>query len=43
MLDKTITNALIALRRQIIRGNLDRLDHVNALLAARGIARLPCK
>lgn len=37
MQDKTITNALLALRAQIIRGNLDGLDHVNALLVARGI------
>ena len=37
MQDRTITNALLALRKQIIRGNLDGLDHINALLAARGI------
>lgn len=40
MLDKTITNALLQLRVQIIRGNLDGLDHVEALLLARG-AGLP--
>ena len=38
MLDKTITNALKALRRQIIRENLDGLAHVDALLLARGIS-----
>lgn len=37
MQDRTITNALLALRGQIIRGNLDGLKHVNALLAARGV------
>lgn len=37
MLDKTITNALLALRAQIIRDNLDGLGHVNALLTQRGI------
>jgi hypothetical protein len=37
MLDKTITNALIALRKQIIRESLDGLPHVDALLAARGV------
>ncbi|GGH60723.1 hypothetical protein GVY41_17250 [Frigidibacter albus] len=37
MLDKTINNALLALRAQIIRENLDGLDHVNALLIQRGI------
>lgn len=37
MLDKTITNALIALRAQIIRDHLDGLAHVDALLLARGI------
>jgi hypothetical protein len=37
MLDKTITNALLALRAQIIRENLGGLDHVNALLITRGI------
>ncbi len=37
MQDKTITNALLELRKQIIRGNLEGLDHVNALLVARGI------
>ena len=37
MLDKSITSALLALRAQIIRGNLDGLDHVEALLVQRGI------
>jgi hypothetical protein len=37
MQNKTITNALIALRKQIIRENLDGLAHVDALLLARGI------
>ncbi len=37
MLDKTITNALIALRKQIIRDSLDGLVHVDALLVSRGI------
>lgn len=40
MQDKTIDNALLALRKQIIRGDLDGLDHVEALLTARGV-RLP--
>ncbi len=38
MLDKTITSALLQLRAQIIRGRLDGLDHVEALLRARGVA-----
>jgi hypothetical protein len=37
MQDRTITNALVALRKNIIRENLDGLDHVDALLLARGI------
>ena len=37
MIDKTITNALIELRKQIIRGRLDILAHVDALLMARGV------
>ena len=37
MLDKTIDSALLKLRRQIIRGGLDGLDHFNALLVQRGI------
>lgn len=37
MLDKTIISALLNLRKQIIRDGLTGLDHVNALLAARGI------
>ena len=36
MQDKTINNALLALRKQIIRGNAEGLDHVEALLALRG-------
>ena len=37
MLDKTITSALCQLRAQIIRGKLDGLEHVDALLTARGV------
>ena len=37
MLDKTITSALLNLRAQIIRGKMDGLGHVEALLAARGV------
>ena len=37
MLDKTITSALLALRAQTIRCKLDGLDHVEALLLARGV------
>lgn len=37
MLDKTITSALLQLRAQIIRGSLDGLEHVEALLRARGV------
>ena len=37
MQDRTITSALLNLRAQIIRGKLDGLDHVEALLAARGV------
>lgn len=37
MQDKTITNALIALRKQIIRDGFDGLAHVDALLAVRGV------
>ena len=37
MLDKTITSALLQLRAQIIRGRLDGLAHVQALLLARGV------
>ena len=37
MLDKTITSALLNLRAQIIRGKLVGLEHVNALLVARGV------
>ena len=37
MLDKTITSALLNLRAQIIRGKLDGLEHVSALLVARGV------
>lgn len=37
MQDKSIDNALLALRKQIIRGNLDGLAHVEALLALRGV------
>ena len=37
MLDKTITSALLTLRKQIIREQLDGLEHVNALLSSRGV------
>ena len=37
MLDKTITSALLNLRAQIIRGKSDGLEHVEALLVARGV------
>ena len=37
MLDKTITSALLNLRAQIIRGKMEGLEHVEALLAARGV------
>ena len=46
MQDKTINNALLALRKQIIRGDLDGLAHVEALLMMRGVpmpAVLPAK
>ena len=35
--DRTIDGALLAPRKQIIRGNLDALDHVEALLALHGV------
>lgn len=37
MQEKTINNALLALRRQIIRGDGENLAHVEALLRARGV------
>ena len=37
MLDKTITSALLNLRAQIIRGKMEGLEHVEALLVARGV------
>lgn len=37
MQDKSIDGALLALRKQIIRGDLDGLAHVEALLALRGV------
>jgi len=37
MQDKTINSALLALRKQIIRGKLDGLTHVEALLMMRGV------
>ena len=46
MLDKSINGALLALRKQIIRGNLEGLGHVEALLTMRGVpipAVLPAK
>lgn len=38
MQDRTIDNALLALRKQIIREKLEGLEHVEALLAIRGVA-----
>ncbi len=43
MQDKTITNALLQLRAQIIRSGLDGLDHVEALLIARGVDLQPAR
>ena len=46
MLDKSIDGALLALRKQIIRGNGEGLAHVEALLAMRCVpmpAVLPAK
>ena len=46
MQDKSIDGALLALRKVIIRGNLDGLAHVEALLLLRGVhmpAVLPAK
>lgn len=37
MQDKTINNALLALRKQIIRGDLDGLAQVETLLRMRGV------
>lgn len=37
MLDKSIDGALLALRKRIIRGKLDGLEHVEALLGMRGV------
>jgi len=37
MQDNSINGALLALRKQIIRGNLDGLAHVESLLALRGV------
>ncbi|EAQ24330.1 hypothetical protein ROS217_08770 [Roseovarius sp. 217] len=37
MLDKTVTNALLHLRAQMIRDSLDGLEHVEALLVMRGV------
>jgi hypothetical protein len=37
MQDRTIDGALLALRKQIIRGSLDGLDQVEALLTLRGV------
>ena len=37
MLDKSVDGALLALRKNIIRSKLDRLEHVEALLAMRGV------
>ena len=38
MLDKSIDGALLALRKQIVRGDGAGLAHVEALLALRGVA-----
>lgn len=45
MLDKTITNALLALRAEIIRDGMSGLEHVEALLTLRQVAlpRVPGK
>jgi len=46
MLDKSIDGALLALRKQIIRGNGEGLAHVEALCRMRGVdmpAVLPAK
>ena len=46
MQDRTIDNALLALRKQIIRENLDGRDHVETLLNLRSVAMpavLPAK
>jgi len=40
MQDRTINNALLTLRKQIIRGDGEGLEHVEALLAMWGV-RLP--
>lgn len=40
MQDKSIDNALLALRKQVIRESCEGLDHVEALLALRGV-RMP--
>jgi hypothetical protein len=37
MQDKSINGALLALRKQIMRGKLDGLEHVEALLTTRGV------
>ncbi|PHQ94029.1 MAG: hypothetical protein COB40_13095 [Marinosulfonomonas sp.] len=37
MQDRTINNALLALRKQMIRGNLEGQEHVEALLRIRGL------
>jgi len=46
MQDRTIKNALLALRKQMIREGQEGLEHVEALLTARGVhmpAVLPAK
>ena len=46
MQNKRINGALLALRKRIIRGKLDGLEHVEALLTTRGVhmpAVLPAK
>ncbi|MTJ05746.1 MAG: hypothetical protein FH759_13765, partial [Sediminimonas qiaohouensis] len=37
MQDRTIDNALLALRKEIVRHGRDGLDHVEALLTLRGV------
>jgi hypothetical protein len=41
MQDRSINSALVALRKQIIRGNGAGLDHIEALMALRGVELRP--
>ena len=43
MQDKTINNALLQLRAQIIRGGLEGREHVEALLLVRGVGLQPAR